>query len=157
MIGLHIWSSLESYEVLGLFGMSFFILPLCYAHDIAQVGSLVTSSSRTSLPTSSTLVSTGKYPLPDDPVATLTHVISYLNNPEVISGAAFFGLALISGSKLVFTLAVIRRLSQWWFLSKVEKSVLPLSQSVDQHAHVYLTARTCASCTATPSGATLAS
>jgi phosphatidylethanolamine N-methyltransferase len=45
----------------------------------------------------------------------------YLNNPEVMSGAAFFGLALISGSKLVFTLAVIRHLSQWWFLSKVEK------------------------------------
>ena len=46
---------------------------------------------------------------------------SYLNNPEVMSGAAFFGLALISGSKLVFTLAVVRYLSQWWFLSKVEK------------------------------------
>ena len=45
----------------------------------------------------------------------------YLNNPESISGAAFFGLALISGSKLVFTLAVIRHLSQWWFMSKVEK------------------------------------
>ena len=49
---------------------------------------------------------------------------SYLNNPEIMSGAAFFGLALISGSKLVFTLAVIRHLSQLWFLSKVEKCVL---------------------------------
>ena len=46
---------------------------------------------------------------------------SYLNNPEIMSGAAFFGLALISGSKLVFALAVIRHLSQWWFMSKVEK------------------------------------
>lgn len=45
----------------------------------------------------------------------------YLNNPEIMSGAAFFGLALISGSKLAFTLAVIRHLSQWWFLSNVEK------------------------------------
>ena len=45
----------------------------------------------------------------------------YLNNPEIMSGAAFFGLALISGSKLVFALAVIRHLSQWWFLSNVEK------------------------------------
>lgn len=45
----------------------------------------------------------------------------YLNNPEVMSGAAFFGLALISGSKLVFALAVVRHLSQWWFMSKVEK------------------------------------
>ena len=47
----------------------------------------------------------------------------YLNNPEVISGAAFFGLALISGSKLVFALAIVRYISQWWFLSKVEKYV----------------------------------
>lgn len=69
-------------------------------------------------------------------------VCSYLNNPEVISGAAFFGLALISGSKLVFALAVIRHLSQWWFLSKVEKSVIPfllfhapLTQSYLQPAH----------------------
>ena len=40
-----------------------------------------------------------------------------------MSGAAFFGLALISGSKLVFSLAVISHLSHWWFLSKVEKYV----------------------------------
>ena len=40
-----------------------------------------------------------------------------------MSGAAFFGLSLISGSKLVFTLAVIRYLSQLWFLSKVEQYV----------------------------------
>lgn len=46
---------------------------------------------------------------------------SYLNNPEVMGGAACFGLALISGSKLVLSLAVIRHLSHWWFLSKVEK------------------------------------
>ena len=45
----------------------------------------------------------------------------YLNNPEVMSGAAFFGLALVSGSKLVISLAVIRHLSHWWFLSMVEK------------------------------------
>jgi phosphatidylethanolamine N-methyltransferase len=38
-----------------------------------------------------------------------------------MGGAAWFGLALVSGSKLVLTLAVIRHLSQWWFLSVVEK------------------------------------
>ncbi|KAJ6625971.1 phospholipid methyltransferase-domain-containing protein [Mycena sp. CBHHK59/15] len=49
-----------------------------------------------------------------------TGIYRYLNNPEVMGGAAWFGLALISGSKLVLTLAVIRHLSQWWFLSVVE-------------------------------------
>lgn len=55
----------------------------------------------------------------------------YLNNPEIMSGAAFFGLAMISGSKLVFALAVLRYLSQWWFLSNVEKYVI-LHASQDQ-------------------------
>ncbi|KAI0830308.1 phosphatidylethanolamine N-methyltransferase [Trametes gibbosa] len=86
MIGLHIWSTLESYEVLGLFGWFF-----------------------------------GDFFIEDFPShLEYTGIYRYLNNPEVISGAAFFGLALISGSKLVFALAVIRLLSQWWFLSKVE-------------------------------------
>ncbi|KAJ7153467.1 phosphatidylethanolamine N-methyltransferase [Mycena crocata] len=49
-----------------------------------------------------------------------TGIYRYLNNPEVMGGAAWFGLALVSGSKLVLTLAVIRHLSQWWFLSSVE-------------------------------------
>ena len=37
-----------------------------------------------------------------------------------MSGAALFGLALISGSKAVFALAVFSHLSHWWFLSYVE-------------------------------------
>ncbi|OSD06666.1 phosphatidylethanolamine N-methyltransferase [Trametes coccinea BRFM310] len=86
MVGLHIWSTLESYEVLGLFGWFF-----------------------------------GDFFIEDFPShLEYTGIYRYLNNPEVISGAAFFGLALISGSKLVFALAVVRLLSQWWFLSKVE-------------------------------------
>ena len=47
----------------------------------------------------------------------------YLNNPEAMGGAAYFGLALISGSKLVLSLAVIRHLANWWFLSSVEQWV----------------------------------
>ncbi|KAH9943892.1 phosphatidylethanolamine N-methyltransferase [Amylocystis lapponica] len=86
LIGLHIWSTMESYEVLGLFGWFF-----------------------------------GDFFMEDFPAhLEYTGIYRYLNNPEVMSGAAFFGLALISGSKLVFSLAVIRHLSQWWFLSKVE-------------------------------------
>lgn len=46
---------------------------------------------------------------------------SYLNNPEAMGGAAFFGLALISASKLVLCLAVVRHLANWWFLSNVEQ------------------------------------
>ena len=46
---------------------------------------------------------------------------SYLNNPEVLGAASWFGLAIVSGSKLVVSLAVIRHLSHWWFLSTVEK------------------------------------
>jgi len=37
-----------------------------------------------------------------------------------MGGAAWFGLALISGSKLVLSLAVVRHLANWWFLSCVE-------------------------------------
>lgn len=38
-----------------------------------------------------------------------------------MSGAYFLGLALISGSKLVGMLAVIRFVSHWWFLQTVEQ------------------------------------
>lgn len=49
-----------------------------------------------------------------------TGIFRYLNNPELMSGASFLGLALISGSKLVGMLAVIRFVSHWWFLQTVE-------------------------------------
>ncbi|KAH8920071.1 hypothetical protein BT69DRAFT_1284313 [Atractiella rhizophila] len=50
-----------------------------------------------------------------------TGIYRFLNNPErLMGGAAFFGLALISGSKLVLALAVFSVLSHWWFLSFVE-------------------------------------
>lgn len=38
-----------------------------------------------------------------------------------MGGAAWFGLALISSSRLVLSLAVVRHLANWWFLSRVEK------------------------------------
>lgn len=49
-----------------------------------------------------------------------TGIYRYLNNPEAMGGAAWFGLSLISGSKLVLALAVVRHLANWWFLSTVE-------------------------------------
>ncbi|KAJ9118119.1 hypothetical protein QFC22_004020 [Naganishia vaughanmartiniae] len=50
-----------------------------------------------------------------------TGIYRFLNNPErSMGGAAFLGLALISGSKMVATLAFISHLSHLWFLSFVE-------------------------------------
>ncbi|KAH9993405.1 phospholipid methyltransferase-domain-containing protein [Russula vinacea] len=47
-------------------------------------------------------------------------IYRYLNNPEITAGAAFFGMALISGNKLVYILAGVRHMSYLWFLRYVE-------------------------------------
>lgn len=53
-----------------------------------------------------------------------TGIYRFLNNPErSMGGAAFFGLSIISGSRLVFALAIFSALSHWWFLSAVERYV----------------------------------
>ena len=52
------------------------------------------------------------------------HTKRYLNNPEIMAGAAFFGMALISGSKLVYILAGVRHVSYWWLWHYVEQCVL---------------------------------
>ncbi|UZJ56933.1 hypothetical protein CBS101457_006253 [Exobasidium rhododendri] len=50
-----------------------------------------------------------------------TGIYRFLNNPErTMGGAAFFGLVLISGSKLALSLAVISQVAHWIFLSCVE-------------------------------------
>ena len=52
---------------------------------------------------------------------TYTGIYRFLNNPErTMGGAAFFGLALLSGSPLVTCAAILSTLSHWWFLSCVE-------------------------------------
>ena len=53
-----------------------------------------------------------------------------------MGGAAFFGLAIMSGSKLVGTLAIISVLSHFWFLSRVEKWVLAASSLA--HARILI-------------------
>ncbi|GAC97586.1 potential phosphatidylethanolamine N-methyltransferase [Pseudozyma hubeiensis SY62] len=50
-----------------------------------------------------------------------TGIYRFLNNPErSMGGAAFFGLALVSGSKLTLLMAIISYISHWGFLSFVE-------------------------------------
>ncbi|KAI5475724.1 phosphatidylethanolamine N-methyltransferase [Pseudohyphozyma bogoriensis] len=50
-----------------------------------------------------------------------TGIFRFLNNPErSMGGAAFFGLVLVCGSKLLLIQAVVAVLAHWWFLSAVE-------------------------------------
>ena len=53
-----------------------------------------------------------------------------------MGSAAWFGLALLSGSKLVFTLAAFRHLANWWFLSSVEQLVT-LPRRPISHANAF--------------------
>ena len=62
----------------------------------------------------------------------------YLNELEAMGDVAYFGLALISGSKLVLSLAVIRHLANWWFLSSVEQWVSPFYSYI---RHTYIRIR----------------
>lgn len=141
LIVVHVWTMLEQYEVLGMFGRctsTFYQLfsdgtPGWFFGDFFMEGF------------SAQLEYTGIYRSVHSSVQfasfslIFSHVLlfcRYLNNPEIMSGAAFFGLALISGSRLVFTLAVIRHLSQLWFLTEVEKYVVTLSGSMHHNLHV---------------------
>ncbi|PWN52329.1 hypothetical protein IE53DRAFT_367294 [Violaceomyces palustris] len=50
-----------------------------------------------------------------------TGIYRFLNNPErSMGGAAFFGLTLISGSKVALSMAFISHIAHWCFLSFVE-------------------------------------
>uniref|UniRef100_V5EQR5 Phosphatidylethanolamine N-methyltransferase n=2 Tax=Kalmanozyma brasiliensis (strain GHG001) TaxID=1365824 RepID=V5EQR5_KALBG len=50
-----------------------------------------------------------------------TGIYRFLNNPErSMGGAAFFGLALIAGSKVTLVMAILSYIAHWGFLSFVE-------------------------------------
>ncbi|CAE6382178.1 unnamed protein product [Rhizoctonia solani] len=65
----------------------------------------------------------GDFFISDYPIQlSYTGIYRFLNNPErTMSGAALFGLALISGSHAVLWLAVASVGAHWWFLSFVER------------------------------------
>ena len=51
-----------------------------------------------------------------------TGIYRYLNNPELVLGfAAYFGVALISHSWLVFGMSVFTQFTSWSFITLVEK------------------------------------
>lgn len=51
-----------------------------------------------------------------------------------MGGAAFFGIVLLAGSKLVLAQAVIAIVAHWWFLSFVEKCVHPRARGNDSRS-----------------------
>lgn len=85
-------------------------------------GSSVTSLSTISLRLLNILVSSGKN-IQDTLVTWCLDflMLRFLNNPEILSGATFFGLAVITANKSVLALAILSNLSYWWFLKAVEK------------------------------------
>lgn len=71
------------------------------------------------------------------------NIYRFLNSPELsLGGAAPFGLALISGSKLLAALALFGLMSHWWFLQAVEHPhVRKKYDKVREHAGVSKTLR----------------
>lgn len=114
LIALHCWTARETFEVLGSAGWFYADFFVCLSVQAASETHL-SSIQLEEYP--KTLYYTGIYRflnvayIPLDSFIPLIYII--LQNPErIMGGAAFFGMTLISGSKLVASLAIVSVLGQ---------------------------------------------
>lgn len=111
LVALHVWTAMSTFEALGPFG--WFYGPLSSFLRLAFL----------SLPDLSSPALIGDFFIAEYPHELVsTSVYRFLVNPErSMGGAAFFGLSLLSGSKLVLAQAIVAVTAHWWFLSSVER------------------------------------
>ncbi|KAI8813693.1 phospholipid methyltransferase-domain-containing protein [Cladochytrium replicatum] len=103
LIVLHMWTALSVYDVLGDFG---------WFYGDFFIDELVIRPNRVDGKKTSRYLRDLRY----------TGIYRFLNNPEKIMGhASFWGLTLITSSKLLFLLTMFGQVSNWAFLHYVER------------------------------------
>ncbi|KAJ3115391.1 phosphatidylethanolamine N-methyltransferase, partial [Nowakowskiella sp. JEL0407] len=144
LIGLHLWTAISIYHVLGDFGWfygDFFIDELMYrssrakkhrqtqkqgkrmSHDFHGMSPQKFAHSRRSSLQTSTLSKSSSNAKSEPTLRLLRYsgIYRFVNNPEKIMGhAAFWGLSLITSSWVLFAITLFGQISNWMFLHYVE-------------------------------------